>query len=146
MFRLLFWIRLILMICCRYTGHIKLCLHMCVWYVLKVETSSHLFFHYEMAWQLWNKLFSLFGVLWVCPTILDSFLTTRYCGFFFWVGKKRSMRSCKTCFCFMTFMVWKKMLKFLNSYISQRDKILLLTLLFWSLWFLSGDKFDRFAN
>ena len=43
--------------------------------------ASHLFLHCEMTWQLWNKHFSLLGVLWVCPTTLDSFFTTRYCGF-----------------------------------------------------------------
>ena len=34
----------------------------------------------EMAWQLWNKLFSLFGVSWVCPPHLVIFLSNRYCA------------------------------------------------------------------
>ena len=113
---LLFWMKLVLMICYRCADnkpHKVLYLDMYLMCSRSSETNNHLFLNCEVAWQSWNKLFSLFGISWVCPDTLDIFFSSRY-GFF---GHNKGERLSGKWQDLLFYGVysWKGMLEFLNS-------------------------------
>lgn len=45
----------------------------CVLEVQTSQTKKHLFLHFEVAWQVWNRLFGICSESWVCPVDLQGF-------------------------------------------------------------------------
>lgn len=54
------------------------------------ETHEHLFLHCEVAWKLWTDIFNMFGIAWVFPPTVESFLAT----FFGWEGLRKNASLC----------------------------------------------------
>ena len=127
---LLFWIRLILMICHKCASLIKLSPN--VLCSENYETNHYLFLCCEMALQLWNKLFSKFRILRVCPPTLDSFLSTRYCGFGMNKGKNALWKVQDLLF--YGVYGWKGTLESLNKLYQQMVLVWYKILFVTSLW------------